>query len=78
MKIEDKDLKIESINPKYPGGQHVQQQTGVRVEHLPTKTAVECWDPAGSTIRMRIAAIKGIEIILSELDRKNRGHKWVH
>lgn len=72
MEIKDEDLKIESIHPKYPGGQHVQQQTGLRVEHIPTKTVVDCWDPAGSTIRMRRAAIRGIEIVLYELDRSGK------
>lgn len=70
MEIKDEDLKIESIWPKHPGGQHVQQQSGLRVEHIPTKIAVECWDPAGSTIRMRKACIKGVKVVLEELDRR--------
>lgn len=69
MEVKDADLRITSISPKYPGGQHVQQQNGVRVEHIPTKTSAECWDPTGSTIRMRKACIKGVKVVLEELDR---------
>ena len=43
MKIEEKDLKIETFRSSGPGGQYMQKtETAVRITHLPTKITVKC------------------------------------
>jgi len=43
VKIEDKDLIIETFRASGPGGQHMQKSdTAVRITHIPTKIVAQC------------------------------------